>query len=71
MHKLLDCIEVRLNSFEGTSTGASGTTSYAKPSGWNAHYVFEGLDSADPKGGASQSDLYSGTAATIPSILPG
>lgn len=28
--------------------------------GWNAHYVFDGLDSADPKGGASQSDLYSG-----------
>ena len=66
MHKLLDCIEVRLNSFEGTSTGASGTTSYAKPSGWNAHYVFDGLDSADPKGGASQSDLYSGTARNNP-----
>ena len=66
VHKLLDCIEVRLNSFEGTSTGASGTTSYAKPSGWNAHYVFDGLDSADPKGGASQSDLYSGTARNNP-----
>ena len=66
VHKLLDCIEVRLNSFEGTSTGASGTTSYAKPSGWNAHYVFDGLDSADPKGGASQSHLYSGTARNNP-----
>lgn len=42
VEKLLDCIEVRLNSFEGTSSSASGTTSYSKPSGWDANYTFDG-----------------------------
>ena len=66
VEKLLDCVEIRLNSFEGTAPSASGTTSYSMPSGWNANYVFDGLDSAAPKGGASQSDLYSGTAPNNP-----
>ena len=64
--KLLDCIEVRLNSFEGTSSSASGTASYGKPSGWDANYIFDGLDSADPKGGATADQLYSGTARNNP-----
>ena len=66
VEKLLDCIEVRLNSFEGTSSSASGTTSYSKPSGWDANYTFDGLDSADPKGGATVDQLYSGTARNNP-----
>lgn len=66
VEKLLDCIEVRLNSFEGTSSSASGTASYGKPSGWDANYTFGGLDSADPKGGATVDQLYSGTARNNP-----
>ena len=62
VNKLLNWIEIRLNSFEGTSTSASATTNYVKGAGWtgDANYVFTGLDSADPKGGAKESDLYGG-----------
>ena len=63
---LLDVIEVRLNTFEGTSSSASGTTSYNKSADqdWytNANFIFEQLDPASPNENITDDQLYSGTA---------
>lgn len=62
---LLDVIEVRLNTFEGTSSSASGTTSYNKSADQNwytkANFIFERLDPASPNENITDAQLYSGT----------
>ena len=62
---LLDVIEVRLNTFEGTSSSASGTTSYNKSADQNwytkANFIFEQLDPASPNENITDAQLYSGT----------
>lgn len=63
---LLDVIEVRLNTFEGTSSSASGTTSYNKSADqdWytDANFIFEQLDPASPNENITDAQLYSGNA---------
>lgn len=63
---LLDVIEVRLNTFEGTSSSASSTTSYNKSADqdWytDANFIFEQLDPASPNENITDAQLYSGTA---------
>ena len=66
VQNLLDVIEVRLNTFEGTSSSASGTTSYDKSADQNwdtdANFIFEQLDPASPNENITDAQLYSGTA---------
>lgn len=68
VQKLLEVIEVRLNTFEGTSASASGTTSYAKGETWksDANFIFERLDPAVKKDGATEEQLYSRTERNNP-----
>ncbi len=66
VQNLLDVIEVRLNTFEGTNSSASSTTSYDKSTDQNwdtdANFIFEQLDPASPNENITDAQLYSGTA---------
>lgn len=70
VQSLLDKIEIRINTFEGTSHSASGSTVYKKSSDaeWEtkANYVFIGLDPASKRDGFSEDALYSGTTPNSP-----
>lgn len=66
VQKLLDSIEVRLNTFEGTGGSSSFTSSYdteANPN-WSktANFIFKRLDPASPNENITDSQLYSGSA---------
>ena len=68
VQNLLNSVQIRLETFQGTGSTPTVTDFGKNTTAWqsDANFIFEGLDPASKQDGATEAQLYNGTAKNNP-----